>query len=272
MADTESQGLPLAMNQRASPTKKLRQNISMTHADIPICLCSFVAGLCDSVTFSASSVFASMQTGNTIFLALGAANLPSNIPYMWLRALCSIVAFQFGVFCFGKTRHFKPKSKGTLGGTFLAQSFIIWIAAALAQSDVAPAFRDLDVAEDLHDRHAMDFSILGPVVLLAFQFGGQIVCSRQLGFNEVPTNVLTSVYCDIFNDPKLLAPWGENPKRNRRISTVILMLLGGIIGAWLSRIEGGMGVALWVSGAVKFAIAIAWFAWKTEGPPLIGKV
>ncbi|KEY74557.1 hypothetical protein S7711_07160 [Stachybotrys chartarum IBT 7711] len=244
-------------------TSGFREDILASHADIPVCLCSLVSGLCDSVTFNASAVFASMQTGNTIFLALGAAGLPSNVPYMWLRALCSIVAFQLGVFCFAQTRHFRPKSKGTLGASFLLQALIIWIAAALSQGGAVPAFRWLDVAEDLHHQQSMDFSILGPIILLAFQFGGQIVCSRQLGFNEVPTNVLTSVYCDIFSDPNLWASWGANPKRNRRISTVILMLVGGVIGALLSRTGAGMSSALWISGGVKFGIAMAWFGWKS---------
>ncbi|KAH7137831.1 hypothetical protein EDB81DRAFT_844273 [Dactylonectria macrodidyma] len=236
----------------------------MHHADIPVCLCSLVSGLCDSIIFNASSVFASMQTGNTIFLALGTTSLPSNVPLMWLRALCSIVAFQLGVFCFAKTRHIKPRSNGTLGATFLVQATIIWIAAALAQSGVVPAFQSLSTAEDLHHHESMDYSILGPIILLAFQFGGQIVCSRQLGFNEVPTNVLTSVYCDIFNDPNMLAKWTENPKRNRRISSVILMLLGGTIGAVLCRSSAGMSSALWIAGGVKFGISMAWFAWKPK--------
>lgn len=242
----------------------LSGEISLRHADIPVCLCSFISGLCDSVTFNASAVFASMQTGNTIFLALGIGKLPSNVPYMWLRALCSILAFQLGCFCFGKTRHLKPTSKRVLAASFLAQAVMIWMAAALAQGGVSPAFQRLDAAEDLHHRQAMDFSLLGPIVLLAFQFGGQIVCSRQLGFNETPTNVLTSVYCDIFNDPKLWAGWADNPKRNRRISSVILMLLGGIIGTLLSRSSAGMSAALWISGGVKFGIAVAWCVWKTK--------
>lgn len=75
----------------------------------------------------------------------------------------------------------------------------------------------------------------------------------------MPTNVLTSVYCDLMSDPLLLAPWRDNPKRNRRASVVVLMLLiGGIFGEWLSRTDAGMSVALWVAGAVKFGIAVAW--------------
>lgn len=242
----------------------LRDEVDKQYADIPVCLCSLVSGLCDSVAFNAATVFVSMQTGNTIFLALGAASLPSNVPMMWLRALCSIGAFLAGVFSFGKLRHVRPTTKGTLAANFAVQAIFIFIAAALAQSRVVPAMADLHLAEKLAREEEVHYEILGPIILLAFQFGGQIVTSRQLGFNEVPTNVLTSVYCDLFSDPKLFARWSENPKRNRRASAVILMLIGGIAGGWLSKSQAGMSAALWIGGAVKLCIAVCWLGWKSQ--------
>lgn len=248
----------------------LREEINIHYADIPVCLCSLTSGLCDSVAFNASSVFVSMQTGNTIFLALGTAGLPASVPLLWLKSLCSIGAFMAGVFVFGQTRHVRPTAKLTLAANFLAQSIFIFAAAALAQGGVAPSFGLLSVAEALSREDHADLRALGPIVLLAFQFGGQICSSRILGFNEVPTNVLTSVYCDLFNDPNLLAPWKANKKRNRRASAVVLMLVGGIIGGWLAKSDAGMSTALWIAGAIKFGIATAWLLWKPkqqQAPP-----
>lgn len=110
---------------------------------------------------------------------------------------------------------------------------------------------------------------LAPLALMAFQFGGQIVTSRVLGFNEVPTNVLTSLYCDLLSDPLLWAPLGGNVKRNRRVVAVLLMLVGAIIGAWLQRSGAGMPAALWIAGAVKMVIAGAWLGWKAK--PVVPK-
>lgn len=244
--------------------KRFRANINKTYADIPICLCSMVSGLCDSVAFNASQVFVSMQTGNTVFLALGASHLPSTAPYLWLRALVSIVAFWMGVFFFSKSRHVRPVAKGTLAASFLLQALFILVAAALAQGGVVATFARLHVAEELQRDEVLDPRVLGPIALLAFQFGGQIVSSRFLGFNEVPTNVLTSVYCDLFSDPALLAPWGENPKRNRRAATVILTTVGAVAGGWLSRSGAGMSAALWIGGFLKFGIAVAWMFWHVK--------
>lgn len=108
------------------------------------------------------------------------------------------------------------------------------------------------------------FIELVPLALLAFQSGGQIVTSRLLGFNEVPTTVLTSVYCDLASDPKLLAPLKKNLKRNRRIGAVIALLIGGIAGGWLSRSSARMSSALWLGGAIKITIAVSWSVWKAK--------
>lgn len=246
----------------------MTREVDKNFADIPVCICSFVSGLCDSVVFSASSVFVSMQTGNTVFLALGTANLPTHVPFMWLRALCSIGSFLAGAFAFGQLRRVKPTCKLTLSINFLAQSLMILAAAALAQSGAVPALADLHVAEDMAIRGEIDLVVLAPIALLAFQFGGQIVSSRQLGFNEVPTNVLTSVYCDLMSDPLLFSPLGANPKRNRRACAVVLMFAGAVLGGWLGRVGGssGMAVALWLGGGIKLVMAVCWALWKAKAP------
>lgn len=269
-ADAPSSSVSVASNKQAKSFAQslgLREEVDKSHADTIVCTCSFVSGICDSVAFNASAVFVSMQTGNTVFLAMGAASLPTHTPLLWLRALCSIAAFLLGAFVFGQLRRIGPTTKGTLAANFLVQSVFIWAAAALAQSNTVPALRNLRVAEDMSLLGQVDLVILAPVMLLAFQFGGQIVASRQLGFNEVPTNVLTSVYCDLFSDPNLFAPLSANPKRNRRAAAVVLMLLGAICGGWLGRSgDAGMAVALWIGGGVKFCMAATWLAWKTKAP------
>lgn len=204
--------------------------------------------------------------GNTIFLALGASHLPAGQSILWLKALVSIAAFWAGCFCFSKSRHFHPQRKATLSISFLLQAALIFTSAALAQARVVPAFAgallgssDVSLQREQDENNAI---ILIPLALLAFQFGGQIVTSRILGFNEVPTNVLTSLYCDLLSDPKLLAPFRANVKRNRRLVAIVLTVVGGIAGGWLQRSRAGMSSALWIAGAIKVAIALAWLWWS----------
>ncbi|TDZ19967.1 hypothetical protein C8034_v000159 [Colletotrichum sidae] len=244
----------------------LRDDVNVRHTDIPVLACCLVSGLCDSVAVNAAGVFVSMQTGNTIFMALGASRLPAGEPLLWLKSLSSIAAFWLGCFFFSKSRHIHPKRRSTLALSFTLQAAFVFLAAAFAQTRLIADFGLTSVDTDHEYKTSENPLVMVPLALLAFQFGGQIVTSRILGFNEVPTNVLTSVYCDLLSDPKLFAPLKENPKRNRRFLAVVLLILGGVIGGWLQRSSAGMPGALWISGAVKFLIAIGWMAWDRKEP------
>jgi Protein of unknown function (DUF1275) len=79
-----------------------------------------------------------------------------------------------------------------------------------------------------------------PLGFLAFQAGGQVATGRLLGLNEIPTAVLTSVYCDLSMDKNLLKPFKENIPRNRRFGSVLCLLTGAIAGGWIQRSNGGM--------------------------------
>lgn len=211
------------------------------------------------------------QTGNTIFLALGAASLPPNMPHLWLRAIVSISSFWAGCFAFSKARHMHPLRKTTLALSFLIQAIFILAAAALAQTGAIPAFSQRYLPPTLdHELEAARAAAeeaplaLLPLALLAFQFGGQIVASRVLGYNEVPTNVLTSLYCDLLSDPALLAGVDKNPKRNRRVAAIVLLIAGGVIGGWLQRGGAGMSAALWIAGGMKVVMALGWMVWKSK--------
>lgn len=277
-SDTETnneasrQVAPQEKQQQAPPqswASWLRDEVHVDYTDLPLMACCLVSGLCDSVTVNASNVFVSMQTGNTVFLALGSAGLPAHETYLWLRSLVSIVSFAFGCFCFSNTRRFHPKRKSTLALSFLVQSGAIFLAAALAQAQVVSDFAQAEVpgfGGGENDAASLTGSqiVLLPVALLAWQFGGQISSSRMLGFGEVPTCVLTSVYCDLLSDPKILAPLKDNAKRNRRFMAIVLLLLGGICGGWLQRSAGGMTAVLWIAGFIKLMLAVSWTLWRSK--------
>lgn len=183
----------------------------------------------------------------------------------------SIAFFWAGCFTFSKMRHLRPHSKLTLAASFTLQASLIFVAAALAQAGVVPAFGRSRLPTTTSDAaqaatgNAEDSGLsLIPLALLAFQFGGQIAMSRTLGVNEVPTNVLTSLYCDLVSDPLLAAPVKENPKRNRRVASIVLLVGGGIAGGWMQRSAAGMSAALWLAGGIKFVVGLAWLGWRSR--------
>jgi uncharacterized membrane protein YoaK (UPF0700 family) len=253
----------------------LQQEINTFLTSIPILLCCFTSGLIDSNVFNAWGVFASMQTGiitlrpypnltltksftgNTVILALGASHRPAHSPHAWLQALVAILFFFLGAFfssrVFGML--FSPLKRWSLAASFGLQAILIAIAAAMVQGSVVPG---------LDPQGTENFIQVVPLAMLAFQAGQQCVAARELGLNEIPTTVLTSVYCDLGNDHQLFAPLTSNWKRNRRFASAVLLLLGAIFGGLLSRTGIGMAAGLWLAAGVKFGVSISWIFWAAD--------
>ena len=74
--------------------------------------------------------------------------------------------------------------------------------------------------------------------------------------------MLTSVYNDLGGDINLLK-W-DNPKRNRRLGAVTMMLLGGISAGRLLRGSGSLMAVLWVGAAIKLVLSLSWLAFSSE--------
>lgn len=200
--------------------------------DIAFVVLSFVTGLLDSTIYNAFSVFASMQTGNTIFLALGASDLPTGRPFGWLKSLLSIISFTLGASTLSRWSLMYPErynatSRGTLCISFLLQAALVALVAGLMEGSVLP-----EKAEKQGDFEPKQIAV---VLLLAFPAGCQMATSRLLGIKEMPTTVLTSVFADLFMDPKLIQnSLKVDMARNRRIGTIVFLLLGGMCGFFSS--------------------------------------
>ncbi|KAG9231379.1 hypothetical protein BJ875DRAFT_487061 [Amylocarpus encephaloides] len=108
-------------------------------------------------------------------------------------------------------------------------------------SDTVPSLRS--VVESGSDTDFLEFV---PLAILAFQSSGQIVTSGLLGFNEIPTTVLTSVYCNIVDDPKLTAK--DNVKRSQRVAAAISIIVGGIASGWISTSPVRLSTKFWIAG------------------------
>lgn len=190
--------------------------------------------------------------GNTIFLALSTAGLPANSDSLrWARSGLSILSLTLGSFLTSWVYAAAgPTRRLTLFVSFLVQTACIAVAAVLVQTDVIP--------ESVVDSKL----VLLAIPLLAAQSGAQIVTAKSLGFNEIPTTVVTSVYDDLGGDTELLA-W-DNPKRNRRVGAVAMILLGGISAAWLSRGGCSLVVVLWLGAAIKLLLSFSWLLFRAD--------
>ncbi|KAK3617459.1 hypothetical protein LTR56_025286 [Elasticomyces elasticus] len=237
--------------------------VTKDYGDWPLLVCCLVTGLVDAASFKNWGMFVGMQTGNTVILGLSTAGLPAN-PYAWLTTLISIIAFLVGAFAtFRVSKVVTPEGPNRnrlwASSLFMGQALLILLSAALAtpfglipQEPGGMGRNDLPDPDVIHNIRIV--SLIPP---LAFQSGMQIATSRLLGFNELPVNVITSTYCDIMGDFKLMAT--NNVRRNRRVGAVVLLLIGSISSGWMLRSEGGLMSVLWLSGGLKFVTAVAYF-------------
>jgi uncharacterized membrane protein YoaK (UPF0700 family) len=190
-----------------------------------------------------------------VILALGASDQPTGHPHAWLQALMAIAFYFLGALFTGQvTSLLQPLRHTTLFLSFLLQTVLIITAAALVEGGVVPGITN----------GSEYFIQLVPLPMLSFQAAMQSVTARQFGLNEIPTTVLTSVYCDLGNDPKLFAGVGDNWKRNRRVAAAVFLILGAIIGGWLSKTSDGMPAALWFAAGIKGCISVGWIFWPSE--------
>ncbi|GAB1207085.1 hypothetical protein APSETT445_005792 [Aspergillus pseudonomiae] len=169
-----------------------------------------------------------------------------------------IAAETGGSFIFARlNRLFGPKKRGTLILSFGLQVVMLILTACLVQSGVIAGLplHNLATTEP-------DWTQEVPIVLLSIQSAGQIVASRALGYNEIPTVVITSLLCDLMSDPKLFLL--RNEKRDRRIIAFVLTLVGAIAGGWITKGTGDIYAALWIAAGIKLGIASAWLFWKEE--------
>lgn len=230
--------------------------ISTTWTDIPLLSCYLITGLLDSSATSTWGAFVSMQTGNTVYLGLGVFSPTAGSSDRWARGLIAIAAFCFGSYIFSRFhRYFGGRKRWVIVCSYLFQLLFILAAALMTRFDPSsepPKERRIDV-----------FTAL-PLGLLAFQAGGQAVISRVLGFGALTSVVLTSIYCDLWSDEKVLNWKAKDPERNRRAAAVVLLLLGAIAGGAWERSSIGLQGALWTAVGLKGVLVGVWWVWKGE--------
>ncbi|KAL8948924.1 MAG: hypothetical protein Q9222_004928 [Ikaeria aurantiellina] len=258
--------------------RHFQTTIENRNSDHILLLCWFTTGLLDSTIFNAYRTFVSMQTGkylsphnsppktltlfikgNTMFLGLGASNYDTTTrPYGWAKSLTSLICFIAGALFFSRFgTYFQPSRRSTLALSFLIQASIILLCAILIEAGVIEGRLEY-IGDNIDWIHEI------PIALLSFQAPGQVWLSRDLKFNEVSTVVVSTMLYDFGADPGLFRGVRENAVRNRRILGFCCLLIGAILGGWITKESGHITIPMWVAGAIKLAITVAWIMWPAE--------
>jgi hypothetical protein len=245
---------------------RLTSDIDTRWADTILLACFFTTGMVDSIAFNTWSCFVGMQTGNTIFAGLGVSDLPGNVPrHTWTKSLIAILSFCLGAFCFSRYhRYLGPLKRWVIMSSFLIQTSLMIVTASLISGDVVGKTEETTTDDG---RGNFPWHELCPIALLAFQSAGQIVASRMLKYNALPTVVLTSLFCDLMSDPDLFtAGLLQDPDRNRRALGAVFLFAGAVVSGALINTSVGYSGALWIATGVKGGMALAWLVWRPKKP------
>lgn len=181
-------------------------------------LLSFSTGIQDAAAWPDYTCFASNQTGNTLFLAIGAAGLSRNA-YSFPNMGMSLGAFVAGGLVMGQIgNYFGVRKRLWLLTSSAIQTTMVYAAAAIQYS--GSLYSDGPAA-------------LAVIFLLAFSSGGQVAMGRSLKITEITTAMATAAYVDVVVDPGLIDT--RNRQRDRRIMFLAMLTAGCFAGAFAQR-------------------------------------
>ncbi|KEF60981.1 uncharacterized protein A1O9_02545 [Exophiala aquamarina CBS 119918] len=277
------------LSMRVRTQSYLYDDFDCSYMSLIIIICFFISGLIDSVAFNSWNCFVQMQTGNTVFAALGLGGQPqASHDQQYYKSLTSIAAFCLGTLFFSALHRYptglsqQPTSRRRLIflTSFLVQTIFITIAAVLVTESLVSnhpfetgTFSSGSVKNPAKIPNFLD---LCPVAILAFQAAGQVTLSRLLAMLDLPTIVLSTLYHDFTADLySLRVSWRQRtslrnfflgPQRRQatRLASIVSLFAGGIIGGETYKSRAGMAGALWIAAFLKLAVTIAWLFWRTQ--------
>ncbi|MFH8768453.1 YoaK family protein [Streptomyces sp. NPDC017958] len=195
-----------------------------------------VSGLIDAVSYlGLGRVFTANMTGNVVVLGFAAAGAPGfSVPH----TATSLAAFLLGAVAGGRVaaRHGMGSRRKWARLTLAAETLLVGASAVVA-------FAWPDTAGT---RYAL-------IALTAFAMGLRNATVRKLGIPDLTTTVLTMTLTGLASESRLGDATGH--RSPRRTASVIAMLAGAALGAWLV-LHHGLGIPLLIAAALSGVLAV----------------
>ena len=195
-----------------------------------------VSGLIDAVSYlGLEHVFTANMTGNVVVLGFAAAGAPG---FSVAHTLTSLGSFVVGAAAGGR---------GTvrLGGG----SRRTWVRLTLAAEAVLLGITAV-VAFAAPGATATAYTL---IAVTAFAMGLRNATVRKLGVPDLTTTVLTMTLTGLAADSR--AGGGHGIRSPRRTASVIAMVAGATLGAWLV-LHHGLGIPLAISAGLVAVLAL----------------
>ena len=242
---TLPQKLPIHHRLRAHvlrpPPAPFRREVLLT-------LTTIQTGILDACIYiSLGRVFVANMTGNIILLGLAVANLEIDVDV--LPICVSLGAFFVGGFFTGIMERWTSQREGYHSRIFFASMTLLdgildFICAILIFKKVVPVEMEGNIR-------------LVIFAFLALGQGSMLVLTKRAGLPEFSNAVVTNTYIDLSTDKHLFYIYGEVRVRNRRAISIVSLLIGSLIGAYIYK-YCGLGIALIISGGIFVVTAIGW--------------
>ncbi|MFJ4831239.1 YoaK family protein [Streptomyces sp. NPDC088747] len=204
---------------------------------VPVLLAlTVVSGLIDAVSYlGLHHVFTANMTGNVVVLGFAAAGAPG---FSVSHTAASLGCFLAGAVIGGRlTVWLGGGSRRTWTRLTLAAEAVL-VGAASAVAFAAP------------DATGTTYAV---IALTAVAMGLRNATVRKLGVADLTTTVLTMTLTAVAADSRLAG--GKDDRSFRRVASVVAMLAGALLGAWLV-LHHGLGIPLLVAAAVTGVLAV----------------
>ncbi|MDQ0760382.1 YoaK family protein [Streptomyces canus] len=195
-----------------------------------------VSGLIDAVSYlGLEHVFTANMTGNVVVLGFAAAGAPG---FSVLHTLTSLGSFVVGAMAGGRVAvRLGGGSRRTWARlTLAAEAVLLGISAVVAFA--APGAT------------ATAYTL---IAVTAFAMGLRNATVRKLGVPDLTTTVLTMTLTGLAADSR--AGGGPGTRSPRRTASVIAMVTGAALGAWLV-LHHGLGIPLAIAAGLVALLAV----------------
>ncbi|WP_202517916.1 YoaK family protein [Streptomyces sp. SID685] len=196
-----------------------------------------VSGLIDAVSYlGLGRVFTANMTGNVVVLGFAAAGAPGfSVP----RTATSLCYFLLGAVAGGRvaTRFGGGSRRRWARLTLAAEAVLVGLSAAAAFG--------------WPDRTGTVYAL---IALTAFAMGVRNATVRKLGVPDLTTTVLTMTLTGLAADSRLGN--GTGHRSPRRTASVVAMLGGAFLGAWLV-LHHGLGIPLLIAALASAVLAVS---------------
>ncbi|GKZ39101.1 hypothetical protein AbraIFM66950_011859 [Aspergillus brasiliensis] len=226
-------------------TEQIREDLTL---ESQLLLLSFAIGIQDAAAWKDYGCFASNQTGNMLFLAIGGAGLASNDDFDFTYVGMSLGCFVAGGLVMGQFANYLGvvRMRWWLLFSSLLQTAMVFAAAAI-MAYTGPVKQQ---------QTGNDAAALVTLFLLAFSSGAQVSMGRALKVTDITTAMATAAYIDVVIDPGLFR--GKNRMRNRRVLFLVTLTAGCFAGAGVEKAAGSC-VTLIMCGCLKVVVTVLFF-------------